>query len=154
MATSWAKAVGDCLRDHYVRPKGRNPAQGEFLIRLNAEMQSQHPGTGPADPHDVEALRRELEPEAVAEVRRTHPDFAPERWAYWEPWNARGTVRENGADVEAVTFERNRGESLIRYRRLPPPNIAIAPGKIPPTWPLAECDAQDFVESPDVPLTD
>lgn len=146
MATSWAKAVGDSLRDHYVRPKGRSAAQGEFLIRMNIEMQRRNPGAGPADTRSVEALRREIEPATVAEVRATYPDFAPERWSYWEPWETRGTVREGGTEVEAITFERNRGESRIRYRRLPPPNIAIAPGDMPPSWPLAECDSQDFTE--------
>lgn len=144
MATSWAKAVGDCLRDHYVRSKGRDPAQGEFALLMNMRMQSRRPEGWTGDARAVEALRRELEPLVVADVRQKYPTFSPECWSLWESWEARGYVRESGAEVEVLAFERNRGASRVRFRRLPPPDIAIAPGEMPPRWPLEECDVLDF----------
>lgn len=79
MGTSWPKAVGDAL-SCYVKPKGRNMAQAEFLMLLNAKMQRYRPVDWSGDTSLAEKLRLALEPPVVEEVRRTHPGFAPERW--------------------------------------------------------------------------
>lgn len=80
MAASWQKAVGNNLGTRYWRPKGRDVAQSEFLMDLNARMQAKNPG-GVANVNDVETLRRELEPQVIADVQRRHPGFAPKRIA-------------------------------------------------------------------------
>lgn len=149
MAINWQEAVGQSLTDHYVKSKGRNMAQSHFLMQMNARMQARNPGRPMADPREVEALRREIERLVVADVRRTHPDFSPERWTFWEPWEKHGRVSENGVEVDAVAFERNAGEGRVRYRRLPPPRVGVSTGEALPTWPLAECDIMDFVEPTD-----
>lgn len=120
---SWAKAVGQSLSEHYVKSKGRNMAQSHFLMLMNGQMQGRRPKAHSWDVHDVEALRRELEPLVVAEVRRSYADFSPERWSFWEPWERQGLVRVNESEIDVITFERNAGESRVRYRRLPPPSI-------------------------------
>jgi hypothetical protein len=78
---SWAKMVGRSLTDHYWRSKGRDLAQSEFVMRMNAEMQARNPGRTSADVNDVETLRKELEPKVIADVRQRHPDFVPQRLA-------------------------------------------------------------------------
>jgi hypothetical protein len=72
--------VGRSLTDHYWRAKGRNLAQSTFVMDMNARMQARNPGRV-ANMVEVEALRRELEPLVIADVRRSYPGFVPERVA-------------------------------------------------------------------------
>jgi hypothetical protein len=81
MGGRWAKDAGRSLREHYVKSKGRDLAQSEFLMQMNARMQARAPKSSVAGPHAVEVLRRELEPIVLAEVRRSYPSFSPKRWS-------------------------------------------------------------------------
>lgn len=64
-----------------------------------------------------------------------------------EFWDTRGRMSIDSETFAVVAVMRDTEAGRVWHHRLPPPDVAIAPGATPPEWPLNEAPLSVFTES-------